>query len=144
MKDYTHIAIVLDRSGSMSSLAHEIIGGYNAFVDDQKKVPGKGTLTLVQFDNEIDHHVSYAQGHVHTNGMENFWSLLKRTIKGTYINVEPFHLFRYLDEQAFRFNLRKLDDQGRFLVGLRGIVGKTLRYAALIADNGEAPDGLPA
>jgi uncharacterized protein YegL len=54
MKDYTHIAIVLDRSGSMSSLAHEIIGGYNAFIDDQKRVPGKGTLTLVQFDNEID------------------------------------------------------------------------------------------
>ena len=58
----------------------------------------------------IDHAVSYVNGHVHTNGMENFWSLLKRSIKGTYVNVEPFHLFRYLDEQAFRFNERKNED----------------------------------
>src|SRR6266853_2506411 len=60
----------------------------------------------------IDHAESYAQGHVHTNGLENFWSLLKRGIKGTYVNVEPFHLFRYLDEQAFRFNERKDNDRG--------------------------------
>lgn len=90
----------------------------------------------------IDHAVSYAEGHVHTNGLENFWSLLKRTIRGTYVSVEPFHLFRYLDEQAFRFNERKLDDQGRFLKGIRGIIGKTLRYAKLIGAG--LPDGLPA
>jgi transposase-like protein len=54
----------------------------------------------------IDHAECYAKGHVHTNGLENFWSLLKRGIKGTYVSVEPFHLFRYLDEQAFRFNER--------------------------------------
>src|SRR6266550_5544367 len=57
--------------------------------------------------NVIDHAECYAKGHVHTNGLENFWSLLKRGIKGTYVSVEPFHLFRYLDEQAFRFNERK-------------------------------------
>jgi hypothetical protein len=55
----------------------------------------------------VDHAIEYVDGTVHTNGVENFWSLLKRTLKGTYVNVEPFHLFRYLDEQAFRFNLRE-------------------------------------
>lgn len=56
--------------------------------------------------NVVDHAERYVDGHVHTNGLENFWSLLKRGIKGTYVSVEPFHLFRYLDEQAFRFNER--------------------------------------
>lgn len=57
------------------------------------------------------------KGHVHTNGLENFWSLLKRTLKGTYTFVEPWHLHRYLDEQAFRYNERKdgLGDRGRFI-----------------------------
>ena len=63
----------------------------------------------------IDHAECYAKGKVHTNGLENFWSLLKRSIKGTYVSVEPFHLFRYLDEQSFRFNTRKLSDGMRFL-----------------------------
>ncbi len=91
----------------------------------------------------VDHAVCYVKDNVHTNGLENFWSLLKRTIKGTYISVEPFHLFRYLDEQAFRFNERKEDDQGRFLKGMRGIVGKGLRYAALIGKEQER-HGFPA
>ncbi len=84
----------------------------------------------------IDHAISYAQGHVHTNGLEDFWSLLKRALHGTYVNVEPFHLFRYLDEQAFRFNERKDNDAGRFTKALRGYVGKTLKYAKLIAAEG--------
>jgi len=84
----------------------------------------------------IDHALSYAEGRVHTNGLENFWSLLKRMLRGTYVNVEPFHLFRYLDEQSFRFNERKDDDQGRFLSVLHGIVGKGIRYAKLIAQEG--------
>src|SRR5207247_5299031 len=82
----------------------------------------------------IDHAESYAQGHVHTNCLENFWSLVKRAIKGTYVNVEPFHLFRYLDEQAFRYNARKVTDASRFLAVLRTIVGRRLTYKALIAD----------
>src|SRR5438132_1677467 len=80
----------------------------------------------------IDHAESYAQGHVHTNGLENFWSLLKRGIKGTYVSVEPFHLFRYLDEQAFRFNERKDDDKGRFLKAIANFTGKRLMYSKLI------------
>lgn len=88
----------------------------------------------------VDHAVSYVNGHVHTNGLENFWSLLKRTIKGTYVSVEPFHLFRYLDEQAFRFNERKDTDLGRFLKAIAGFIGKRLTWAKLTGGN----DGLPA
>ena len=62
----------------------------------------------------VDHAVKYVDGNVHTNGLENFWSLLKRGINGTYVSVEPFHLFRYLDEQSFRYNNRKLTDGERF------------------------------
>jgi transposase-like protein len=79
----------------------------------------------------INHAVEYANGNVHTNGMENFWSLVKRQLHGTYISVEPFHLFRYIDEQAFRFNNRKMTDAERFDIGLREIVGKRLTYAEL-------------
>jgi transposase-like protein len=79
----------------------------------------------------IDHAESYAQGAVHTNGLENFWSLLKRALKGTYVSVEPFHLFRYLDEQAYRFNTRAMTDAQRFADALKGIVGKRLTYTTL-------------
>ncbi len=72
------------------------------------------------------------RGHVHTNGIENFWSVLKRTMGGTYISVEPFHLYRYLSEQMFRFNNRKdIDDAGRFKSVLKDIVGRQLTYAEL-------------
>ena len=81
--------------------------------------------------NVIDHAECYVDGNVHTNSCENFWSLLKRAIKGTYVSVEPFHLFRYLDEQAFRFNQRKLSDATRFVFALKGIIGKRLTYSAL-------------
>jgi transposase-like protein len=81
----------------------------------------------------IDHATEYVRGNVHTNGMESYWSLLKRALHGTYISVEPFHLFRYLDEQAFRFNNRVLNDAGRFSLLMAGIVGKRLTYAELIA-----------
>lgn len=73
----------------------------------------------------------YAEGTVHTNGLENFWSLLKRAIKGTYVSIEPFYLFRYLDEQAFRFNERGGTDASRFVLALKGIIGKRLTYSAL-------------
>src|SRR6266404_3991826 len=77
----------------------------------------------------IDHAVSYVEGTVHTNSMENYWSLLKRGINGTYVSVEPFHLFRYLDEQSFRYNNRKeLNDAGRFDLAVSQIVGKRLTY----------------
>lgn len=85
---------------------------------------------------QIDHAICYVKEHVHTNGLENFFSLLKRTIRGTYVSVEPFHLFRYLDEQAFRFNERKNTDAGRFLIGIVGVIGRRLKYAKLISEPG--------
>jgi len=89
-----------------------------------------------EFKHEfVDHAVKYVDGKVHTNGLENFWSLLKRGLKGTYVSVEPFHLFRYLDEQAFRFNERKDGDMGRFMKAARGIVGKGIDYVTLIGDS---------
>src|SRR5438270_12794937 len=80
----------------------------------------------------VDHATQYVDGRVHTNGLENFWSLLKRGVSGTYVSVEPFHLHRYLDEQMFRFNNRKeLDDAGRFDLAVRQIVGKRITFAQL-------------
>jgi transposase-like protein len=90
-----------------------------------------------QYAHEIiDHAHEYVNGRVHTNGLENFWSLLKRGLKGTYVAVEPFHLFRYLDEQVFRFNNRatresKVTDSDRFDMAVRNIIGKRLTFAAL-------------
>jgi transposase-like protein len=79
----------------------------------------------------INHAQEYVRGNVHTNSIENFWSLLKRGIKGTYVSVEPFHLFRYLDEQSFRFNTRKGNDQGRFMEAMSSIAGKRVQYKEL-------------
>jgi hypothetical protein len=80
----------------------------------------------------IDHAEAYVRDNVHTNGLENFWSLLKRTLGGTYVSVEPYHLFRYVDEQAFRFNNRKpMSDADRFSFLVRKVVGKRLTYAEL-------------
>jgi hypothetical protein len=80
----------------------------------------------------IDHAIEYVRDAVHTNGIENFWSLLKRTIKGTYVSVEPFHLGRYLDEQSFRFNEREDNDLGRFKSVLSSVSGRRLTYKELI------------
>src|SRR5258708_5576071 len=80
----------------------------------------------------IDHTEEYVRGAVHTNGLENFWSLLKRALKGTYISVEPFHLQAYCDEQAFRFNNRKaMNDFDRFKLAMSQIVGKRLTWNEL-------------
>lgn len=81
----------------------------------------------------IDHAEAYVDGQIHTNGLENFWSLLKRSIKGTYVSIEPFHLFRYLDEQAFRFNTRKMTDAARFAVTAASAFGKRLTFKQLTA-----------
>jgi transposase-like protein len=88
----------------------------------------------------INHAVEYVNGNVHTNTMENFWSLLKRGLHGTYISVEPFHLFRYVDEQAFRYNNRKdMNDSDRFDLVVRQIVGKRLTWAEVTGKVGEKP-----
>ena len=83
----------------------------------------------------IDHVHEYVRGNVHTNGIENFWSLLKRAIHGTYVSVEPFHLFRYVEEQTFRFNNRADTDRGRFLHVLSQVVGKRVTYDELTGED---------
>jgi transposase-like protein len=86
----------------------------------------------------INHMEAYVNGNVHTNGIENFWSLLKRGLGGTYVSVEPFHLFRYVDEQAFRYNNRgPMNDGDRFTYVMRNIVGKRLTWDELIGRTGE-------
>jgi hypothetical protein len=90
----------------------------------------------------INHAVEYMNGQVHTQGIENFWALLKRSLGGTYISVEPFHLDRYVDEQAFRYNNRAtkdnpLTDKDRFALVLSQISGKRLTYAELTGKVGE-------
>lgn len=85
----------------------------------------------------IDHAVKYVDGRIHTNGLENFWSLLKRSINGSYVSVEPYHLFRYLDEQAFRFNNRDMSDGQRFVVAMRQIVGRRVTFEQLTGQSGK-------
>ena len=79
----------------------------------------------------VDHVAVYVKGRVHTNGLENFWSLVKRALHGTYVSIEPFHVFRYIDEATFRFNNRKASDSVRFMRVLKGIVQKRLIYTDL-------------
>jgi transposase-like protein len=76
----------------------------------------------------IDHSEAYVRERVHTNGLENFWSLLKRAVKGTYVAVDPMHLFRYVDEQAFRFTKRKGTDASRFAEALLSVTGRRITY----------------
>jgi transposase-like protein len=88
----------------------------------------------------INHAEKYVDGRVHTNGMENFWSLLKRGLSGTYVSVEPFHLFRYLDEQMFRYNNRKnMKDFDRFRLAASQIVGKRLTWNQVTGKHADWP-----
>jgi transposase-like protein len=90
------------------------------------------------FHEFVNHAEIYARGKVHTNGLENFWSLLKLGLRGTYVSVEPFHLFRYLDEQSFRYNNRlEMDDADRFNKLLKKVTGKRVTYSKLTGKEGE-------
>src|SRR5215204_7561894 len=102
--------------------------GAELFTDGWKGYSG---LHQEYIHGVIDHAQKYVDGQIHTNGIENFWSLLKRGIKGTYVSVEPFHLFRYLDEQTFRFNERKGKDADRFMKTVRQVAGKRLTFDEL-------------
>ena len=111
--------------------------GSSVYTDEHRSYKGLDRFNEF-WHGFVNHAETYVNGAIHTNGMENFWSLLKRMIKGTYVSVEPFHMFRYLDEEVFRFNERKDTDLGRFLKAMTGIVGKRLTYAKLTGK-----DGLP-
>ena len=121
-------------------IRQNVTPGSSVFTDALRSYNGLNSDYIHQ---AIDHAKEYVRGNVHTNGLENFWCLLKRCFKGTYVSVEPFHLFRYLDEQSFRFNEREDTDQGRFVKVISGIIGKRLTYAELIGKTPQAA-GLPA
>jgi len=114
--------------------------GANLYTDEW----GPYTGLDEQYVHEVINHAErYVDGKVHTNGMENFWSLLKRGLNGTYVSVEPFHLFRYVDEQVFRYNHRKsvdgskFTDSDRFQLALSQIAGKRLTFAEVTGKVGE-------
>ena len=109
--------------------------GSNVYTDSLPTYSSLNHMFVHQF---VDHAEEYARGNVHTNGLENYWSLLKRALMGTYVAVEPFHLFRYLDEQAFRFNNRTWNDAQRFAAVITAIVGRRLTYNQLIAADARA------
>jgi transposase-like protein len=112
----------------MDRVVEHVERGATVNTDEHK---GYGGLISSYKHKVINHAERYVDGQVHTNGCENFWSLLKRAIKGTYVSVEPFHLFRYLDEQMFRFNERTVDDAGRFALAMASVVGRRVMYKEL-------------
>ena len=116
------------KHGLQTHIAAHVKAGSAIYTDALMSYQG---LRDKGFQHEvIDHAAGYVDGRVHTNGLENFWSLLKRGLKGTYISVEEFHLFRYLDEQVFRYNYRSLQHDGlRFEHVASHILGKRLTYA---------------
>ena len=105
-----------------------VASGAELYTDELASYTGLDKDYVHQF---VNHAEEYVRGNVHTNGIENFWSLLKRGIKGTYVSVEPFHLFRYLDEQAFRYNERKGNDGSRFMEAASTVFGRRLTYNEL-------------
>ena len=109
--------------------------GSHVYTDELKSYFGLGSDYVHEV---INHAEMYVNGQIHTNGLENFWSLLKRGLGGTYVSVEPFHLFRYVDEQAFRYNHRKdANDGERFIAAMKQIVGRRLTYKELTGKEGE-------
>jgi transposase-like protein len=110
-------------------------GKSTVYTDGWKAYSQLKTLDFVH--ETVNHLDEYVRGEVHTNGIENFWALLKRGLKGTYVAVEPFHLDRYVTEQVFRYNNRKMKDADRFDLAVRGMVGKRLTYAEVTGKVGE-------
>jgi transposase-like protein len=111
------------------NIRENVESGSNVFTDDHGGYRHMGDEYT---HGIINHAVEYVNGNIHTNSIENFWSLLKRTIKGTYVSVAPEHLQKYVEEQSFRFNARKGNDRQRFLGVVEAISGKRLTYKELI------------
>lgn len=122
--------VIFDRSRETlhAEIRQHVECGSEVMTDAHRSYTGLNPEYAHQF---VDHAEKYVDGNVHTNCMENFWSLLKRSIRGTYVSVEPFHLFRYLDEQTFRFNTRKGNDADRFLQTVKSVTGKRLTFDEL-------------
>ncbi len=107
--------------------------GANLYTDSASSYDG---LSARFIHEVVNHAEEYVRGIVHTNSLENFWALFKRMLKGTYVSVAPFHLQRYVDEEAFRFNTRKTDDQGRFVAVMGTTVGRRVTWRQLCQVDG--------
>jgi transposase-like protein len=157
-KDKTAVMGILQRGGKVRTVVVPNRKKHALQTEVRKHVEAGAALytdALLSYDGlasdyahkVIDHAMKYVDGRVHTNGLENFWSLLKRGISGTYVSVEPFHLFRYLDEQSFRYNYRAtsdnpMTDADRFKLALSQIAGKRLTYKHLTGKETEPPPAL--
>jgi transposase-like protein len=125
-----HVTHIKDRKKEtlQAHVREHVATGAELYTDELASYTGLDKDYVHEF---VNHAEEYVRGNVHTNGIENFWSLLKRAIKGTYVSVEPFHLFRYLDEQAFRYNERKDNDGSRFIEAANTAFGRRLTYKEL-------------
>jgi transposase-like protein len=141
-KDKAIVAGVLQRGGEMRAAVVSdtrratLQAGVREHVETGSAVYSDAWVGYSGLDNEyahkvVDHAEKYVDGQVHVNGVENFWSLLKRGLHGTYVSVQPFHLFRYLDERLFTYNERGVTDLDRFLMVLSTVAGRRLTYKAL-------------
>lgn len=142
--DKTAVMGILERKGEVrafvvtsrkkkplqSKIRENVEPGSEVFTDTLRSYEG---LSPEYAHEAVNHAETYVRGNVHTNGLENFWSLLKRSLGGTYVAVAPFHLHRYVNEQVFRFNARKGTDGGRFLAVATNTIGRRLTYKELIA-----------
>jgi transposase-like protein len=141
-KDKTAVLGLIERGGRVRAevvpdrkrhtlqgrVRYQVAEGSSVYTDSLYSYSGLGE----DFAHEVvDHAEAYVRDQVHTNGIENFWSLLKRGLKGTYVQVAPFHLFRYLDERVFAFNERKATDFERFGMVLQRVAGRRLTYDGL-------------
>ena len=155
VKDKMPVVGILERGGKVHANViptrrkHHLQAEIRAHVKAKSAIYTDALLSYQGLNNQdfahqtIDHAERYVQGQVHTNGLENFWSLLKRGLKGTYIATEPFHLFRYVDEQVFRFNNRAtkehfVGDGDRFHMVMSHIAGKRLTYEQLTGKGTDA------
>lgn len=135
-------AIVLSREDGdtlIGEIRRRVAPGAEVYTDEARAYEG---LARTHAHAAIDHSRAYVAGNVHTNGMENFWSLLKRSLGGTYVAVAPFHLTRYVAEQVFRFNQRKGSDADRFASVLSCVFGRRLTYRVLTGKDGAGFMGL--
>ena len=139
---HTKVLPTASRELLQGEIHKQVQVGTNIYTDDAVAYRDMSPDFIHQFCNHVD---GYVQGRVHTNGLENFWALLKRGLGGTYVCVEPFHLSRYVDEQAFRYNNRAtkdnpMNDADRFSLLCSQIVGKRLTYAELTAKESKKPE----
>lgn len=138
-----HVLPEVNRETLMNAIIENVKRGSTVYSDGLRDYQ---PLRKMEFVHEAVNHIDeYVRGEFHTNGIENFWSLLKRGLKGTYIAVEPFHLDRYIGEQIFRYNNRAtkdnpLTDADRFALAVSQISGKRLTYAELTGKVGETAE----